>query len=64
MMMTFDSYSKSSGAQEKPASRHMSKGNVLLAMVGVVLLAWVVVHAGPSAVVHQDRKSTRLNSSH
>jgi len=31
----------------------MSKGNALLAIVGVALLVWVVVHAGTSAIVHQ-----------
>jgi hypothetical protein len=31
----------------------MSKTNLLLAVVGIVLLGWVVVHAGPSAIMHQ-----------
>jgi len=54
-MTAFDSHSKSSGARDKSASRPMSKGNVLLAIVGVALLVWVVVHAGPSAILHQLR---------
>jgi len=33
--------------------QHMKKGNVLLAAVGIALLVWVIVHAGPSAIVHQ-----------
>ena len=31
----------------------MSKGNVLLAILGIGLLAWVVAHAGSSVIVHQ-----------
>jgi Lysylphosphatidylglycerol synthase TM region len=31
----------------------MSKTNLLLAVVGVALLGWVIVHAGPSAIMHQ-----------
>lgn len=34
-------------------NQHMKKGNVLLAAVGIALLVWVIVHAGPSAIVHQ-----------
>jgi hypothetical protein len=31
----------------------MSKGNILLAVFGIGLLAWVVAHAGPAAIAHQ-----------
>jgi hypothetical protein len=31
----------------------MKKVNALLAVVGIALLVWVIVHAGPSAIVHQ-----------
>jgi len=34
-------------------NQHMKKGNTLLAAVGIALLVWVIVHAGPSAIVHQ-----------
>ncbi len=34
-------------------NQHMKKGNVLLAAVGIALLVSVIVHAGPSAIVHQ-----------
>jgi hypothetical protein len=53
MMITFEANSKSSAANTSRPSRHMSKGNLLLALLGLGLLAWVVAHAGSSAIVHQ-----------
>jgi hypothetical protein len=38
---------------EGSVNQHMKKGNLLLAAVGIALLVWVVVHAGPSVIVHQ-----------
>lgn len=35
------------------SDRRMKKGNLLLAIAGALLLAWVVVHAGSSAILHQ-----------
>jgi hypothetical protein len=31
----------------------MKRSNLLLAVIGVTLFAWVIVHAGPSAIMHQ-----------
>jgi hypothetical protein len=53
MMITFEANSKSNAANTSRPSRHMSKGNLLLALLGLGLLAWVVAHAGSSAIVHQ-----------
>jgi hypothetical protein len=49
--MRFDS--NSSGTPNNGSKHRMSKGNVLLAAIGAVLFAWVIVHAGSSAVLHQ-----------
>src|SRR5262245_42778941 len=32
---------------------HMSKGTVLLTVVGTALFVWVIVHAGPVAIIQQ-----------
>jgi hypothetical protein len=37
----------------KESKRHMTTGNLFLTLIGVTLFAWVIVHAGPSAIVHQ-----------
>jgi len=42
-----------SNASGNGGNRQMKKGNLLLAVVGTVLFAWVFVHAGPSAILHQ-----------
>jgi hypothetical protein len=52
-MTIFESNSNSGHANRDSGNRHMKKGNILLAAVGIALLAWVVVHAGPSAIAHQ-----------
>jgi hypothetical protein len=51
-MTTFEPNSNSSGPRAD-ASRHTNKGTLLLAVVGIVLFAWVIVHTGPSAILHQ-----------
>src|SRR5882724_122120 len=43
----------SSRVNGKDSKRHMTRGNLLLTLIGVTLFAWVIVHAGPSAIVHQ-----------
>jgi len=48
-MTIFKADSESGNARR----RHMSKGNLLLALAGVGLLGWVIVHAGPSVIAHQ-----------
>jgi Lysylphosphatidylglycerol synthase TM region len=45
--------SKSNSSRAGSSSQHVSKTNLLFAVVGIALLGGVVVHAGPSAVVHQ-----------
>ena len=52
-MTTFAPNSDSSPVDGKESKRHMTRGNLLLTLVGVTLFAWVIVHAGPSALVHQ-----------
>lgn len=49
-MTRVDSNSNSS---DKGGNRQMKKANLFLAIVGTSLFAWVVVHAGPSAIAHQ-----------
>jgi hypothetical protein len=51
-MKTLESNSNSVPASGG-GSQHAKKGNLLLAVVGIALMVWVVVHAGPSAIVHQ-----------
>jgi len=31
----------------------MSRGSLLLTLIGIALFAWVIVHTGPSAILHQ-----------
>jgi len=50
-MTTFEANSKFNAANA--SRRNRRKGNLLLALVGIGLLAWVVAHAGSSAIVHQ-----------
>jgi len=52
-MTTFAPNSDSSRVNGKESKRHMTSGSLLLTLIGVTLFAWVIVHAGPSAVVHQ-----------
>ena len=52
-MTTFEPNSKSNAANTSSPNRHISRGNLLLALVGLGLLAWVVAHAGSSAIMHQ-----------
>jgi hypothetical protein len=42
-----------SNSSDKGGNRQMKKANLFLAIVGTSLFAWVVVHAGPSAIAHQ-----------
>jgi hypothetical protein len=49
-MTRVDSNSNSS---DKGGNRQMKKASLFLAIVGTALFAWVVVHAGPSAIAHQ-----------
>src|SRR5215470_1814511 len=49
----------SNSTHSEDSRHHMSKGNLLLAIAGVALFAWVIVHAGPSAIAHQ-LKSLRI----
>ena len=52
-MKTFAPNSALSPVDGKKSKRHMTGGNLLLTLVGVTLFAWVIVHAGPSVIVHQ-----------
>jgi hypothetical protein len=52
-MTTFEPKRDSSRANRKESKRHMTRGSLLLTLIGVTLFAWVIVHAGPSAIVHQ-----------
>jgi Lysylphosphatidylglycerol synthase TM region len=52
-MTTFAPNSDSSPVDGKESKRHRTSGNLLLTLIGVTLFAWVIVHAGPSAIVHQ-----------
>src|ERR1700720_5030296 len=52
-MTTFAPNSDSSPVNGKESKRHMTGGNLLLTLIGVTLFAWVIVHAGPSALGHQ-----------
>jgi hypothetical protein len=51
--MTFAPNSDSIPVNGKESKRHMTGGSLLLTLIGVTLFAWVIVHAGPSAIVHQ-----------
>jgi len=53
VIMTSDSNYNSRSALGKGQHHRMSKGTLLLAVVGTVLFAWVIVHAGPAALVQQ-----------
>jgi len=52
-MTIFGPKSDSSSVNGKESKRHMTSGRLLLTLVGVTLFAWVIVHAGPSAIAHQ-----------
>ena len=52
MMTRFESNSQSSTAMREGGGL-ARKGNSLLAIVGISLFTWVLVHAGPSAILHQ-----------
>ncbi len=52
-MTTFAPNSDSSRVNGKESKRHMTRGNLLLTLIGVTLFAWVIVHAGRSAIGHQ-----------
>ena len=52
-MTTLDSNSQPGRKDGKNNKRHMTRGNLLLAVIGVALFTWVIVHAGPSVIVHQ-----------
>jgi hypothetical protein len=52
-MTTFAPNSDSSSLDGKESKRHMTRGNLLLTLIGATLFAWVIVHAGASAIVHQ-----------
>lgn len=43
----------SNRANGKESERHMTRGNLLLTLIGVMLFAWVIGHVGPSVIVHQ-----------
>src|SRR5215831_7871338 len=48
-MTIFGSNSKTQGG----GGSRSSKTNLLLTVAGVLLFAWVIVHTGPSAILHQ-----------
>jgi Lysylphosphatidylglycerol synthase TM region len=50
-MTIFESRSKSSRVYANGS--RMTTSNLLLVVVGAALFAWVLVHAGPSAIIHQ-----------
>src|SRR6266581_888715 len=50
-MTTLESNSNSNRTEN--SSQQLSKTNLLLAVVGIALLGWVIVHASPSAIMHQ-----------
>src|SRR4029077_10886743 len=52
-MTTFGLKRDSSCVSCKGSKRHMTRGSLFLALIGVTLFSWVIVHAGPSAIVHQ-----------
>jgi hypothetical protein len=52
-MTTFAPNSDSSPVDGKESKRHRTSGNLLLTLIGVTLFAWVIVHVGASAIVHQ-----------
>jgi len=52
-MTIFGPISDSSRVNGKESKRHIARGSLLLTLIGVTLFAWVIVHAGPSAIVHQ-----------
>jgi hypothetical protein len=45
--------SNSNSSRAGHTGKHINKTNLLLAVVGVALLGWVIVHAGPSVIMHQ-----------
>ena len=45
--------SESNSNASNGSNLQTKKGSVLLVVVGILLLAWVVAHAGPSVIVHQ-----------
>ena len=51
-MKTFETTSNAVDTQGR-GGQQMKKGNLVLAALGIALLVWVVVHAGPSTIVHQ-----------
>jgi len=55
VMTTLRSHPKSSRAQGNGERSRLKKSNLLLALVGTALFAWVVGHAGTSAIMHQLR---------
>jgi hypothetical protein len=52
-MTTFATKRDASRVNGKETNRHMTRGSLLLTLIGVTLFAWVIVHAGPSAIVYQ-----------
>src|SRR4029077_616647 len=52
-MTTFGLKRDSSCVSCKGSKRHMTRGSLFLALIGVTLFSWVIVHARPSAIVHQ-----------
>jgi len=52
-MPAFEPNSKSSGACGNGGRWRKSRSNLLIAAVGTALMAWVIVHAGPSAIIQQ-----------
>lgn len=51
-MTTIQLNSNSGRKDDKAGSRNKARANVLIAAVGMALFVWVVVHAGPSAILH------------
>jgi hypothetical protein len=54
-MTTSESYSKSNREPGKGGNWYTRKGSLLLAVVGTALFTWVIVHAGPAAILQQLR---------
>ena len=52
-MTTHDRNTSLLRANGQNGQRRATRGNIVLAVIGVLLFAWVVVHAGPSTIVHQ-----------
>src|SRR5215510_9606078 len=52
-MTTLDPHLKSGCVHRAGGGSRVKGSNLLLAAVGTALFAWVIVHAGPSAIVQQ-----------